>query len=355
MSLSYAKLERSLMLLTPARSHTTTTFCLQNRIQSRKIVQGRFIHRCSTAIDRSFGTESATSVRSSVTWKLSFASKNPCASHSRGLITSTRVHSKLSNKPEPPGISGQIKDYSAVGNVNSCSSFTNVSRDLPAEKSRDANTDRGEMQGGFETSCPARTKIESPIAAKVESPIATSSETKCPKRIIPSEKDLNCFSIFGMEEQFEIDLEWLKGQFRNLQRQYHPDLVRQLPEEDQKRAELHSAQVNQAYQTLRDPLTRARYILQLHGESLKEKGSLQDPVLLMEVMEAREALEDAKGDPNALMKLLKENEDLEGQAYDRVAKAYKAGDWAGVKQHTIRLSYYAKLAREIRTCLPARE
>lgn len=56
-----------------------------------------------------------------------------------------------------------------------------------------------------------------------------------------------------------------------------------------------STHANTAYQTLLHPLTRATYLLERHAPSLlpDETDSLDDAELVMEVMEARQALEDA--------------------------------------------------------------
>lgn len=52
--------------------------------------------------------------------------------------------------------------------------------------------------------------------------------------------------------------------------------------------------MNKAYQTLKDPLARAHYMLGQHGMEVNEAESLHNPVLLMDVMEVREELEEAE-------------------------------------------------------------
>lgn len=51
--------------------------------------------------------------------------------------------------------------------------------------------------------------------------------------------------------------------------------------------------MNKAYHTLKDPLARAKYLLELQGVEVGESDSLEDPALLMEVMEIREELDEA--------------------------------------------------------------
>ena len=55
-----------------------------------------------------------------------------------------------------------------------------------------------------------------------------------------------------------------------------------------------SGVVNKAYNTLLSPLLRAQYILQKHGLNVSETDQLEDPELLMQILESREALEEAQ-------------------------------------------------------------
>ena len=52
--------------------------------------------------------------------------------------------------------------------------------------------------------------------------------------------------------------------------------------------------MNKAYGSLTNPYTRAEYLLQLQGMTIGESDNLEDPTLIMEVMEAREELESAE-------------------------------------------------------------
>ena len=56
-----------------------------------------------------------------------------------------------------------------------------------------------------------------------------------------------------------------------------------------------ATRVNEAYQTLRSPLNRARYLLSLHGVDTLEETNTSMPLdFLMQQMEWREVLADAK-------------------------------------------------------------
>ena len=57
-----------------------------------------------------------------------------------------------------------------------------------------------------------------------------------------------------------------------------------------------SGLVNEAYITLLQPLSRIHYILSQHNLGVSETDQLDDPHLITEVIEMREALEDASGE-----------------------------------------------------------
>ena len=70
---------------------------------------------------------------------------------------------------------------------------------------------------------------------------------------------------------------------------------------------MQSSVINKAYHTLKDPLSRAQYLLKQKGIQINEGDSLSDPELLMEVMEFREELEEVTSE--AELKPLKERND----------------------------------------------
>ncbi len=124
----------------------------------------------------------------------------------------------------------------------------------------------------------------------------------------------NYFALFQLPQQFELDLTQLDSQYRKLQAEVHPDkFVSASPAE-----RMHSMQMatlaNEAYQTLKHPTARARYLLQLQGITTDEENNTAMPAdFLMAQMEWREAIDDAKysKDIAALDTLLK---DMRAQA-----------------------------------------
>lgn len=120
----------------------------------------------------------------------------------------------------------------------------------------------------------------------------------------------NHFELFGLPVGFLIDGEALAARYRDLQKIVHPDRFAAAGEASQRLSLQGATQVNEAYDTLRDPLKRARYLLALKGVDESVAGqTLDDPAFLMQQMELREALDGVRSaaDPlGALDGLLRE-------------------------------------------------
>lgn len=116
----------------------------------------------------------------------------------------------------------------------------------------------------------------------------------------------NHFELFGQPAAFGLDPAALEGRYRELQGEVHPDRHAHLPDAERRLALQWATQVNSAYQTLKQPLSRARYLLELKGVDTQEESNTAMPAdFLMEQMEWREAIADARAtqDVDALEEL----------------------------------------------------
>jgi len=106
---------------------------------------------------------------------------------------------------------------------------------------------------------------------------------------------LNYFQLFGIEVTFDVDLNQLSQTYQTLQKAVHPDRFAHASSQDQLLAVQKSAEINDAYQTLKQPLKRAEYILTLRGVDLpNEQHTFGDTAFLMQQMELREMLDEVK-------------------------------------------------------------
>lgn len=146
---------------------------------------------------------------------------------------------------------------------------------------------------------------------------------------------------------FAVDTATLRREFLRLQAKAHPDMH---PQSQKNRAEAASARINEAFKTLTDPLRRAQYLLELagrgHNAASDEAAKVEDPELLMEVLEAREAIEDAEREED-LVPLRQENARRERGSEEVLARCFKEGDLEGAALEAVRLRYWVNIRESI--------
>lgn len=157
------------------------------------------------------------------------------------------------------------------------------------------------------------------------------------------------FSLLGLLPAFDIDNQALETAYFKTQRQYHPDRFIGKPDAERRNALQLSADANQAYETLGDPLKRARYLLITHGIFV---GTDKDTVkpsqeLLIEVMEWRESIDNAK----SLTDLYTESDQLNAirEAVLRaISQSYTKAQWDDMAQLTLKLGYIDKTLEDVK-------
>ena len=103
------------------------------------------------------------------------------------------------------------------------------------------------------------------------------------------------FALFGLARAQGIDAAALETRFRDIQAQVHPDKHTQGSDANQRLAMQWATRVNEAYQTLKSPLARARYLLQLQGHDAQVESNTSMPMeFLVAQMELREAVAEAR-------------------------------------------------------------
>ncbi|KAF3059429.1 J-type co-chaperone JAC1, mitochondrial [Daldinia childiae] len=150
--------------------------------------------------------------------------------------------------------------------------------------------------------------------------------------------------------RFAIDVRALRREFLTLQATAHPDLA-PAGASSKRRAEAASAYINEAYRTLADPLARAQYLLRQRwgiDAAGEEAGRVEDPELLMLVLETREAIEEAECEED-LEPLRVQNEARIRESEDRLARAFEEeegeGDDGGerARREVTRLRYWVNI------------
>ena len=129
------------------------------------------------------------------------------------------------------------------------------------------------------------------------------------------------FTLFGVPKRFAQDRAKLDARWKELQREAHPDRFAAQSAAAQRQALQWSVRINEAYQRLKDPLRRAVHLLELRGIDLgTENNTAMEPAFLMQQMEWREAVEDARDARNVdeLDRLLDKLRDDKRVRYDKL-------------------------------------
>jgi molecular chaperone HscB len=108
------------------------------------------------------------------------------------------------------------------------------------------------------------------------------------------------FELLGIPVRYAVDAARLERGYRDLQSQVHPDRFASATEAERRVAMQWATRANEAFRTLKDPLERARYLLQLKGyDTEEESNTAMPPDFLMQQMEWREAVADARSGSDA--------------------------------------------------------
>jgi molecular chaperone HscB len=126
--------------------------------------------------------------------------------------------------------------------------------------------------------------------------------------------------------RYAVDPSRLEQGYRDLQSRVHPDRFAASTDADRRLAMQWATRANEAYRTLRDPLERARYLLQLKGyDTEEETNTAMPPDFLMQQMEWRETVAEARGGKDAAA-LHRVHQDLEHARGDMLRLLERALD-----------------------------
>jgi molecular chaperone HscB len=158
------------------------------------------------------------------------------------------------------------------------------------------------------------------------------------------------FDLFDLPAQFALDAATLDHAYRTVQAQVHPDRFAAAGDAQKRVAMQWATRANEAYQTLRDPLRRARYLLLLRGIDVGvENNTAMEPAFLMQQMEWRESIEDAAAAKNvdALDALLTELRNEERMRFDKLGASLDSGANQAAGEAVRQLMFIERVASEI--------
>jgi len=158
----------------------------------------------------------------------------------------------------------------------------------------------------------------------------------------------NHFELFGLSPAFGLENEALERSYREIQARVHPDRFAHAGDAERRASLQWTTRVNEAYRSLKDPVQRAKHILELHGVDVAfETNTAMPPEFLMQQMELREALEEAK-DASRLdalrSELRRSRSSLEAAIQDAIDRRK---DYAGAAGLVRKLQFLDRLDSEI--------
>ena len=158
----------------------------------------------------------------------------------------------------------------------------------------------------------------------------------------------NHFDLFGLTPKFSIEGEALERSYRDIQSKVHPDRFAHAGDAERRASLQWTTRVNEAFQILKNPVKRAKHLLELHGVDVAfETNTAMPPDFLVQQMELRETLEEAK-DAAALDALrgdLKNQRQILEKAIGEAIDANE--DYAGAAGLVRKLQFLEKLDSEI--------
>ncbi len=161
----------------------------------------------------------------------------------------------------------------------------------------------------------------------------------------------NYFELFGLQTNFDIDSADLRRAQQRLQSTYHPDRFAAASDQEKRLSVQMASLINQAYQTLRDPVKRSRYLLEIRGVDLPDDSqTTSDHAFLMEQIELREAIDAARQAEDALDRCQRLEHQLEQRATElerAFVAAFEAGDTAVAIDGSRKLQFIQRIRQQL--------
>jgi molecular chaperone HscB len=148
---------------------------------------------------------------------------------------------------------------------------------------------------------------------------------------------------------FDLDIKTLEASYFREQRNNHPDRFVGKPDAERMAAMQRSADINLAYETLKDPLKRARYLLLLQGILIgTDKDNVKPSTeLLTEVIELQETVADISN-MNEIYEFSDELEQMHGKLLNFIGIAYTKAQWDRMAQLVLKLGYVQKTIKDVK-------
>jgi len=159
------------------------------------------------------------------------------------------------------------------------------------------------------------------------------------------------FDLFGLAPAYALETDALERSYHEIQSRVHPDRFAHAGDAERRASLQWTTRVNEAFQILKNPVTRAKHLLELHGVDVAfETNTAMPSEFLTQQMELRESLEDAtaKKDSARLDSLRKDLGKSRLSLQQQIAEAIDAKkDYAAAAGLVRKLQFLDRLDEEI--------
>ncbi|MFK7740894.1 MAG: Fe-S protein assembly co-chaperone HscB [Planctomycetota bacterium] len=155
----------------------------------------------------------------------------------------------------------------------------------------------------------------------------------------------DAFALFGVPRMLDLDSNKLESRYLALSRDCHPDHNRAEKAEDCVAVLQRSAEINDAWNVLRDPWRRARALLEAEQPGVLDANKKLDPMFLAEALELAEEV--AFADSNAAAELTERLEAAIEADFDALRKDVERGDFAAAARRVHQSHYHIKALTDL--------
>jgi molecular chaperone HscB len=160
----------------------------------------------------------------------------------------------------------------------------------------------------------------------------------------------NPFELLGIDPTFDVDMDALNEAYFTRQSISHPDRFVFHAEPERQAAIIQSSALNNAYETLKNPTSRAQVLLKMRGIAIdgEDGQTTQHPQILGEMMDIQEAL-GSSTTPDELSKVESQIREKLQEVQKSFAQALQKNDHTDLKDLFLRMTYLSKLLSDLIT------
>ena len=159
---------------------------------------------------------------------------------------------------------------------------------------------------------------------------------------IQKPEKMNHFEFFSLPLIYQIDYQLLEKKFFELQSSLHPDKFWNASEKEKLYSQILSAEINLAYNCLKDPVKRANTLLKILANLEVKENSCNDKKILIEIIDLQEEMQNLQTKREKKI-FLKRIDFLMQQNFKKIENEFKSKNYLEAMNINIKLLYLKKI------------